>query len=345
MILFLAVNKILNAPEKTGPDRPGGRGSGRGGGMSLDAVIVKPTSLVDRIQTTGTLLAEESVDLRSKASGPVTRILLKEGARVRKGDLLVKIKDSDLQAQLQKLEYREKLAEEREFRQKQMLSTGAISQEEYDVTLNELNTARADKRFVEAQIEDTEIRAPFNGTVGLRYVSEGAYVNPSTRIASLQNISFIKIDFSVPEKYAGKVRIGNAVRIKTTESSQWRNARIYAAEPQIDVMTRTVKLRARCPNPKGDILPGAFVDVDVELEQIPNAMVLPSYAIIPGATGSKVFVVKNGLAVYRDVETGQRDSLTVQITRGLRFGDTVCVSGLMQLRPKAPVQIQKIINP
>ena len=318
-----------------------------GGGrtMVLDAFIVRPTPLTDRIQTTGTLLAEESVDLRNKASGQITRILLQEGARVKKGDLLVKIKDLDLQAQRLKLEYKEKLAVEKEFRQRQMLSTGAVSQEEYDATLNDLNTTRADRQLVEAQIEDTEIRAPFDGTVGLRDVSEGAYVNPSTQIASLQNITYIKVEFSIPEKYLARVKIGNAIRFKTTDSNTWRDARIYAAEPKIDVATRTLKLRARCPNPKGDILPGEFVDIEVELDKIPNAMVLPSYALIPGATGSKTFVADKGIAVYHDVEVGQRDSLNVQITKGLQFGDTVLVSGLMQLRPMMPVKVQNIVNP
>jgi membrane fusion protein (multidrug efflux system) len=344
LVLFLIINKVIQAPKKSGPGRMG-PGGGGGPALSVDAFIVKPLPLIDRIETTGTLLAEESVDLRSETSGRVDRILFREGSRVRKGELLVKIDDDDLQANLLKLKSYEKLAEEKEYRQKQMLQTGAASQQEYDAVLNELNAARADRKFVEAQIEDTEIWAPFDGTIGLRQVSEGAFVNSNTPIASLQNLATIKIEFSIPETFSNRVQTGSGIRFKTPGHPSWREARIYAVEPKIDEATRTLRLRARCANPKRDILPGAFADVEVNLRKLTDAMVLPSQALVPGATGSKAFVLRRGRAAYLDVETGLRDSLTVQVTRGLAFGDTVLVSGLMQLRPEALVRIREVINP
>ena len=342
IVLFFVIGTVVRSKGKSGP-APGASPSGRG--MAVRAVVVQPIPFHDRVFTTGTVLANEWVSLRSEISERVIRILFREGARVSKGDLLVKLQDSELQAQLLKLTTSEKLAAEKEDRQKQMLANGAISQEEYDATLANLNLVRADIQLVKAQLAKTEIRAPFHGIVGLRDVSEGAIVSSGTEIATLQDISSVKIDFSVPEKYSSIVKVGNAVRFRTAGNPVSVEARIYALEPRVDVATRSLQVRARCENPGGVVLPGSFAEVFVELGVKPQAMVLASDAVVPGARGSKVYMFSRGIAVARDVETGLRDSARVEIVRGLAFGDTVITSGLLQIRPQMPVTITLTENP
>jgi membrane fusion protein (multidrug efflux system) len=345
LILFLllaAGNKILQAPRKSTPSSPA---VSRGHALNADGIVLAPAPLDFRIPANGTLLAEESVSLRSEIPGRITKIHFREGAGVRKGECLVKIEDADLQAQLLKLQHKEKLASEIEARNKQMLSSGAVSQEEYDAALNDLNMTRADRRYVEAQIAKTEIRAPFDGIVGLRNVSEGAIVGQSLAIATLQKTSTIKIDFTVPEKYACRIGIGSGIRFQTPGAGGWREAKIYALEPEVDAATLTRRCRARCPNPDGSLLPGSFVEIRVGLGVIPKAMTLPSSALMPSVKGDKVFLVRSGKAVAQDVETGLRDSLRVQITGGLGFGDTVLLSGQMVIRPMMRVNVNLIETP
>jgi membrane fusion protein (multidrug efflux system) len=336
IVLFTVISTVARSCGKSGPS-PGNAPSSRG--LAVRGVVVQPEPFHDRVFTTGTVLANEWVSLRSEINERVVRILFREGARVSKGDLLVKLQDSELQAQLLKLTTSEKLAAEKEDRQKQMLANGAISQEEYDATLANLNLVRADIQLVRAQLAKTEIRAPFNGIVGLRDVSEGAIVSSGTEIATLQDISSVKIDFSVPEKYASIIKVGNAVRFQTAGNPRSMEAKVYAVEPRVDVATRSLQVRARCENPGGAVLPGSFAEVFVELGIKPRAMVLLSDAIVPGARGSKVYLFSRGIALSRDVEIGLRDSARVEITKGLAFGDTVITTGLLQIRPQMPVTV------
>jgi membrane fusion protein (multidrug efflux system) len=340
-VIALIVCKIVRGDKKTGS-----AGFGRIGGQaaSVEGIVLRPVPLADRVTTTGTVLAEESVDLKSETSGRITQILFQEGTRTRTGDLLVKIEDSDLQAQMERLMHKERLAEDREARQKRMLETGAVSREEYDATLADLEMTRADRRFIEAEIRKTEVRAPFDGTVGLRQVSVGAVVGPGALIATFQNTATVKVEFTVPEQVTGRVRPGAAIRFRTPGMDRWREAKIYAVEPKIEEATRTLRGRARCANPGGAIVPGAFADVEVSLGEIPGAMAVPARAIVPDARGAKVFVADHGRASLRDVQTGLRDSLSVQVTGGLAFGDTVLLTGQMQLRPTAPVRV-RLTNP
>ncbi len=298
---------------------------------------VTPELLEEKVMAVGTVLPNEEVEIRSEASGKIERIRFDEGSKVSKGDLLVKISDADLQAQLLRAQARLALAEQQEKRAREMFEQNLVSQEEYDRARSELDVVKAELQLTQAQIEKTEIRAPFAGVIGLRYVSEGSYVSPATRIALLQDIREVKVDFSIPEKYAGVVKEGDKINFYTPASTKPVGGTVYAIESKIDPATRTLRLRALSPNIDGSLVAGAFADVEVILRE-KTALMIPSYALVPELKGQKVFVCKSGKAVAQSVEIGLRTDEKVEITEGLQPGDTLITSGVLQLRPGMAVR-------
>lgn len=292
-----------------------------------------PRVLAEKITATGVILADEGVDLTAETSGRITALNIEEGARVSKGTLLVKINDIDLRAELGRAEHLAQLARLQADRQKQLLASQGVSQEAYDVAQNELRVREADIALIKARIEKTEVRAPFDGTIGLRHVSPGGYLTPGDRIATLQSTATLKIDFSVPERYMDRLSTGADVSIRVTGLADAFTGNIYAIEPRIDESTRTLRLRARADNPQGRVIPGAFATVEIALRDIPDAILIPAGAIIPGLNEKSVFVIEDGKARPRKVETGLRLASEILVLSGIQAGDTVITSGQLQLRP------------
>lgn len=317
---------------------PAARGGG-GGPLSVTAYVVSPRPMQDRIRATGTLQGDESVELAPEVSGRVTAIRFREGSRVTRGQLLMQINDAELRAQRERLRYRIELAETREERQRRLLEIGGASQDEYDGALGELNVLRAELALADAQIERTQLRAPFSGVIGLRQVSEGAYVSPQTRIATLQALDPMKLEFSVPERYANRVGSGDAVLFTVAGVEGRFRGEVYAVEPQVSLDTRTLLIRARVSNPEGVLRPGAFADVELVMEEVLDALPVPAIAVAQDIGGRQLWVIENGQATARRVETGLRTESAVQIIDGLAPGDTVLVSGLQQVRPGQAVRV------
>lgn len=309
--------------------------------MQVDATVLRPGSMAEQIRTTGTLRADESVELTPETSGKVTAIQFEEGARVEDGQLLLKTNDAELRAERTRLEHRLELAADRAERQKRLLAEGGVSQEEYDATVNEVEVLEAELELVEAQIAKTEVRAPFSGVVGLRAVSEGAYVTPQTQVTTLKRLDPIKVDFSVAEKYASRVRPGQPITFRVRGIERTLNGEVYATDVQVDSETRTLRLRARADNPDGTLRPGMFADVTVSLGTITDAVVVPAFAVVPTLDGQRVFVAEEGTAQPRNVTLGLRTDSTVQVTEGLSLRDTVITSGVQALRAGLPVQIER----
>jgi membrane fusion protein (multidrug efflux system) len=272
---FHPEDKINFCGEKTQRANPGAIPE-----LNVKGYLVKPQKLENEIFVTGTILANEEIEVRSEISGKIVKIYFNEGSKVKKGDILVKVDDSELQAELLKTQYQKKLAQEKEYRQRMLLEKEAISKQEYDIALTELNTLEAQIQLIKARIEKTEIKAPFDGVIGLRYVSEGGYISPTTKITTLQDIDTLKIEFSVPEKYVKLIDVGDRVNFKVQGSDKKYSAVIYAIDPKIDPSTRTLQVRAIFPNKNYEILPGAFAEVEVILEEIPNAILIPAEALI-----------------------------------------------------------------
>jgi membrane fusion protein, multidrug efflux system len=305
--------------------------------------VIIPTHLSELINQSGTLRPDEEVDLTFETSGKIVQINFTEGTRVKKGDLLAKVNDKPLQAQLEKLEAQLKMAEAKEFRQRSLLDKDAISQESYDQVQTDVQTIKADINLIKANISQTELRAPFDGIVGLRYVSEGSFTTASTKIAKLIKISPIKIEFSISEKYASEIKIGYPITFKIVGNNKEFTASVYAIDPKIDLDTRTVLLRALYQNKNEELRPGTFAGVTLELSKIDNAVAIPTEALIPQMDGETVFIYKNGKAQTIKVVTGLRTESKIQITDGLNFGDTLITSGIMQLRQNLPIVLDTVI--
>jgi membrane fusion protein, multidrug efflux system len=306
--------------------------------LKVSTFLVTPSLFTETITATGTVLADEGVELQPETNGKIVSINFVEGAPVKQGDLLLKLNDSHLRANLDRYNYSKKLAEVRFRRYSQLLKQKMVSQDDYDSVLSEMNVQQSYIDLYEAEIQKTEIRAPFNGVVGLRYVSVGAFVNASTRIATLQRLSDLKIDFAVPEKYAGRVKVGSQISFTVAGGLQKYAGRIVALDPRIDSGTRTLLVRATCANTDGRLLPGAFTNVSIALDQIDNAFLIPAEAVVAGLDEKNVFVIKDGLAERRAVETGSRTATQVHIVSGLQAGDQVITSGIQQMRAKMPVE-------
>lgn len=342
MIAFPKVKKNITASKNASQDAPANQAARRT--LSVNAEILDYRALSDKTVSLGSTMPDEEVDLSFESSGKITDIFFTEGSHVKAGQLLAKINDRPLQAQLKKLESQIQLASDRVYRQKTLLEKDAVSQEAYEQVTTEYDKLMADIDLVKANIAQTELRAPFDGIIGLRMVSEGAYASPSTVVAKLTRISPIKIEFSIPENYASDVKKGSQVvfRMDTDGVIQDYKATVYAVESMVDVATRTLKVRAKYPNSDENIIPGRYVSVEVNRGEIKDAIAVPSEAVIPEMGRQIIYLYKNGAAVPQEIILGIRTDSHVQVTRGLEKGDTILVSGVMQLRTGMKVNIENL---
>ncbi|MFZ1422666.1 MAG: efflux RND transporter periplasmic adaptor subunit [Saprospiraceae bacterium] len=318
-----------------------------GGGqaaMNIQALITKSEIVKNSLFSTGTIIANESVQLVPETSGKIMKLNLPEGKNIQKGELLLKINDSELQAQLRKLKTEELLAIEKESRQKKLFEINSVSKDEYESALNNLQLIRADQEIIKTQIAKTELRAPFNGRLGFKNVSEGSYVSTAVVVANLHQLDPVKIDFSIPERYAKLVQLGRSIYFKSDVSDKMTEAKIIAIEPVINESTRSLKIRAQCPNKQNMLLAGSFVRIEINLLDQEKSILIPTEALIPILKAYKVFVYKSGKAAEVKVITGLRTETQVQITEGLQEGDTLITSGIMQLKAGSPVKIVSITD-
>lgn len=336
----LAYNKVKK-DHKLAAERAGMAKSSKG--LLVDAYVIKPVPLQNNLEVTGTLLSNESIVIQPEITGRITQINFEEGSYVKKGDLLIKLFDGDLKAQLEKSQIQQQLADTTLKRQKQLLAINGISEQNVDNTRNQVASAQADIDYYKAEISKTDIRAPFDGKVGLRQVSIGAIVTPSTVITDLYQNNPLKLQFSVPEKYRSRISLGDNVNFSVAEMrDRTFSGKIYAIDPGIDPATRTVTIRALVQNNKGMLAPGGFAVVHIDLHHIPDALMIPSQALIPTTQDAQVVVSRNGKAAFVTVQTGERTSDQVQITSGLKAGDTVLTTGIMQAIPGMPLQFMQV---
>lgn len=337
---YLIYNRITANKEIGGGGAPGGKSGSGAMAISVEGMVVKATSFKNGLEISGAIAANEAVVLRSEVAGLVTSINFKEGSNVSKGSLLVKINDRDIQAQLREAQTRQNLSATSESRAKKLLAKGAISQEEYDTALADLKSLGSQTQLIRAQLAKTSIVAPFSGRVGLRSISVGEYVTPATEIANLISMNPVKIGFSIPEKYVSFVKQGAEIRFNIDGSNKQFRGKVYAIEPTINQQTRTLQIRATAANPNNELLPGSFAQIKLVLSTLPNAILVPSEAIISVLNGKMVYVSRNGKATQIKVETGVRTADSILISKGLAIGDTVLTTGSMSLKPESSVKVK-----
>ena len=326
----IMANKELGEPKNL---------SSSGGATIVSGMVLRPQVFNDNISLSGTLEANEQIEIRSEVSGVVESINFEEGSKVSQGQVLFRVNDFELQAQLSKVRTAQKLASENERRAKLLLEKQAISQEEYDIASADYQSASAESQLINAQLSKATVRAPFSGVIGLRSISKGTYVTPLTTVAKLVNISKLKITFSIPEKYASKVKVGTQLTFTTSDSKDENSATIYAIEPEVEIATRTLKMRAIADNTEGKLFPGSYANVILPLETITDALLVPSEALIPVQNGKKIFITEDGKAKEVDVEVGARTGSSVRVISGLHEGDTILTYGVMALKNGTPVNV------
>jgi membrane fusion protein (multidrug efflux system) len=343
-ILFLSACGSSDKKTTTTTQSPGG-GQGSGGKqppMAVDILIVKPTFINEKIQVPGSLLANESTEIHPEISGRLVQLNIAEGKFVSKGSLLAKIYDGDLQAQLNKLQVQLALAKTNEERSSQLLKIQGISKSDYDASVLNVSNINADIAITRANITKTEIRAPFNGKLGLKNISPGAFITPSTVITTISQVNQLKLQFSIPEKYGAEIRKGQLVSFTVNGSTKTFAAAVMATETAIEENTRSLTIRALVKNTDPALIPGTFATILLILGNNPNALMIPNSAVMPQGRKKQVFVFKDSKAVQMEITTGTRDSANVQVLTGLFPGDTLITSGLLFLRPGADVKLSKM---
>jgi membrane fusion protein, multidrug efflux system len=310
------------------------------GPVIVDVIIAGTSPIEQSLEANGTVIANEFVELHPEVSGRIISLNVPEGAQVQKGTVIARVNDADLRAQLAKIKAQLSLARKTEERLRQLIEVQGINQNDYDIAVNAVSSYEADLGYTQALIDKTVIRAPFAGRIGLRQVSPGAYVSPSSIIATLQQTTDLKIDFTIPEQYSDLVHPGSFVTVKA--DTAMLQAKIIAAEPQVIAASRNIRIRALLP--QSNINPGAFVKVYLKSAQQQSGILIPSNCIIPNDKSKQVILVKNGKAALTDIKTGWRDAGKVAVTQGLKDGDTVVVTGVLFARDKAPLKVRSVKN-
>lgn len=318
--------------------RPGAAASAGAPPLVVDVHEVAAESFEVSIPATGSLLARESVELVSELSRRLVRVRVQEGARVKQGEVLFELDTADLRAELKRLDVQIRLAQSNSERQRALLAEGLTTRQQFDAVQAELDGLHAERGVLGVTLAKSTIRAPFAGTLGLRHASEGAWVTPSTVLASLHDTSALKLDFTVPERYAASIVPGRDFRFLVAGRSEPLGAKILAFEPAVDAASRSVRVRGLIENAPEDLLPGTFATVELPM-RVEQAHLIPSIAVIPGAAGRRVFVVKDGVARSIPVELGTRTTDRVQVLSGLSAGDRVAVSNLLRIRDGARVKL------
>lgn len=319
--------KMASSGQKASPPQP------------IKAYIVKEEVLEDKITAVGSIASNEEVALACETAGKITKIFFEEGTSVNKGQLLLTLNDAELQAQLKQAIIQKEFLEKKQARNEKLKERDGISDEEFELLNADLNRQIAQIDAIKSRIDQTKLVAPFSGRIGLRYVSEGSYVNPSAKVADLIDISIVKINFAVPEKYMGIISKGIKVTFTVAGRDRLYEGTVFAVEPKIDASTRTIQVRAISNNRDYEILPGAFANISIVLKKIDKANLIPTEALIPELNQMKVYLLKSGKAEYVTVTTGTRTENKIQITNGLHVGDTVITSGILQIRPGSSVKI------
>ncbi len=341
VVLLITFSGLIFCKKAGSPGGNAGAGPQTPKALVVETLVATPEALSADIRVPGTILANESTEIHPEVSGRMVELNIREGTNVAQGTLLAKLYDGDLQAQLRKLEVQLKIADQTEKRQAELIKIQGISQQEYDLSLLQVLNLKADMDIIKEAIRKTEIRAPFSGKLGLKNVSPGGYVTPSTVLTTISQVNTLKVQFNIPERYGAKLKPGQAVTFSVDGSDKSYAASIIASEISIDEDTRSLAVRALVKQPDASLIPGVFAEVKIILGKNEEALMVPNNSIIPMGRKKQLYVYEGGKAMAKEVTTGVRDSTNIQILTGIKAGDTVITSAVLFLRPGLEVTIAK----
>jgi membrane fusion protein (multidrug efflux system) len=311
--------------------------------MPVEAARVRVGPVAEEISAVGSLQGNESVIVRAEIAGRIVGIDFTEGRAVKASEVLVRLDDAELAAQVAQTEAALDLARANLDRAKPVREENLISPQAFDELSAKFKESEANLSAARERLNKATIRAPFGGRLGLRQVSPGDYVQPGQALVNLEDVSAVKVDFRVPEARVGRVSVGQTVAVRVDAiPNRTFSGTIAAIDPRLDEATRTALVRARVPNPRGELLPGMFARVAVVIGERPNAILVPEQAVVPIGNDAFVYRVVDGKAAMAKVVIGQRGAGEAEILSGLNPDDLVVIGGQMKLRDGAAVNV---INP
>jgi membrane fusion protein (multidrug efflux system) len=306
--------------------------------MPVETAEVRVADSDKLLSAVGSLRSEESVVIAAEIAGRIEKIGFAEGEQTKQSKLLIKLDSSVQQAELDRTIASRDLSKSNYQRAENLLKDHAVSQQERDEAYAKWRLDEASVRLAKAQLAKTSIKAPFAGTLGLRQVSLGDYIQPGQPLVNLEAIKQLKVEFSIPEKYLAEVKTGQKVALQSDAYPQRSfSAQVYAIDPQVNEQSRSLMVRGLLDNAEHQLLPGQFVKVQLRVATRTDALFIPEQALIPQPKTKLVFKVVDGKAQMVPVETGTRLKGWVEITSGLQAGDMVVTGGHQKIGPGSPV--------
>ena len=331
------------APQGKGPGGPGGPGGRPARVIAVEGYIAEAHVALKAFTAMATLEPMNHVSLTAAMSGRLTNLYAKDGTQVQRGSLLAKIDDSELQAQLKQAESNQQLAQQKFDRVKTLFEKDGATKADMESAEASLKSAEASVELIKAQIAKTEVRAPFAGKLGFVDVSVGAWLTTGTPIVSISDVKKLKAKFALPQRYASTLKVGDAVELRDEERGVTVNGKVKALEAALSESSRTRQILVEVDNAKGELLAGSYTKVSAAMQSgFAKSIPVPAEALTLDKDGAYVYVVNDGKAKIKHVETGLRTPIAVDVVNGLDEGDTVITSGLISLREGAAVRIREI---
>jgi membrane fusion protein (multidrug efflux system) len=337
LLLAAAVAACNDAgSESKGPG--GGPGGGPPPGIPVEVAVARTDTVVDAIAATGQIEPTQSIELRPELDGRITRIYVREGAMVRQGASLFQIDPSELRAQVARAEAERDLARQNLTRTRELLEQRASSQAELERAEATSRSAAATLEILQVQLRRSTVRAPFSGIAGERTVSLGDYVTTGSRLISLQTVDPQRASFTVPERYAAALQLGQQVafRVAALPGREFTGT-VDFVDPVVRMPGRTITIKAVVPNRTRELQSGMFIEARLATEVRPEAVIIPEDAILPLQGANYVWAIADGKATRRQVELGVRTPGFVEARTGVQPGEQVVVGGLERLQEGAPV--------
>lgn len=339
--VFIFASVLLFALSGCGgsDDGPGGPGGAGESSPTVVGGVVEQARFASEIEAVGTAYANEQTVLTAPVTERIEQLYFDDGERVSEGAVIAQLSRSEETADLAAVEARQRQAQQQLDRLTELQDRGFATRASVDEQVAARDAARADASAIRSQIGDRVIRAPFSGVIGLRTISEGAIINAGNPIATISDISRIKLDFTVPEQYLSAISEGQTIEASAAAyPDEVFRGTIDGIDPLVDPLSRSVTVRAVLPNPDRRLRPGMLLTVDVVSDER-TSLAIPETALIPQGDQQFVFRIDDdGIARRTVIETGVRQDGLVEVVSGLQAGDRIVADGTVKVRDDAPVE-------